>query len=75
MEPHRPIRLRRTEASQYLKDKWSIDRKPSTLAKLAVVGGGPPFVHANRIPLYPLVELDAWAEALLSPLKRSTSEK
>lgn len=66
-------RLRRTEASEYLKDTWGIDRKPSTLAKLAVVGGGPRFEHANRIPLYPVAELDAWAASILSPLKRSTS--
>lgn len=67
-------RLRRAEASAYLKEKWGIDRKPGTLAKLACLGGGPLFEHANRIPLYPEPELDAWAEALLSPLKSSTSD-
>ena len=41
----------------------------------AVIGGGPKFQHAGRIPLYPITELDSWAESLLSPLKSSTSEK
>jgi len=67
-------RLRREEASRYLKEKWGIDRKATTLAKLACVGGGPKFEHAGRIPLYPEPELDAWAQSLLSPLKRSTSD-
>ncbi|MCR6631406.1 MAG: DNA-binding protein [Magnetospirillum sp.] len=74
MIPDWPIRLRRTEASKYLKDTWGIDRKPSTLSKLAVVGGGPRFMHANRVPLYPVNELDAWASSILTPLKSSTSE-
>jgi hypothetical protein len=67
-------RLRRVEASAFLKEKWGIDRKPSTLAKLACLGGGPRFEHANRVPLYREDELDAWASALLSPLKTSTSD-
>ena len=44
-------RLRRAEASAYLKEKYYIDRKPSTLAKLACIGGGPRFQSAGRIPL------------------------
>ncbi len=67
-------RLRRKQASKYLEEKWSINRAPSTLAKLAVIGGGPKFQHVNRIPLYPITELDDWASAMLSPLKSSTSE-
>lgn len=67
-------RLRRKQASEYLRDQWGIDRTPGTLAKLAVVGGGPRFQHAGRIPLYPVHELDSWVESLLSPLKNSTSE-
>lgn len=75
MRPEQCKRLRRTDASKYLKDQWGIDRKPSTLAKLAVVGGGPRFEHAGRVPLYPVRELDAWAASLLSPLRRSTSDR
>lgn len=66
-------RLRRSAASEYLKEKWGIERKPTTLAKLACIGGGPRFQTVNRIPLYPEAELDAWAEGLLSPLRTSTS--
>lgn len=68
-------RLRRTQASQYLLEKWGISRTPGTLAKLAVTGGGPRFQYAGRFPLYPSSELDLWAETLLSPLKSSTSDK
>ena len=64
---------RRHEASGYLKQKWGIDRKPSTLAKLAVQGGGPRFVKAGRFPLYPEHELDMWARRMISPLHTSTS--
>lgn len=69
-----PRRYRRTEASLYLKTVWSIDRKPSTLAKLACLGGGPKFEHAGRVPLYPEPELDAFARSIIGPLKSSTSD-
>ena len=64
---------RRAEASSYLKQNWGISRAPSTLAKLACLGGGPRFQSAGRIPLYPETELDEWARSILSPLKSSTS--
>ncbi len=67
-------RLRRKEASKYLSENWGIERAPSTLAKLAVIGGGPKFQHANRFPLYTAEELDRWASSILSPLKSSTSD-
>jgi len=67
-------RLRRTEASLYLKDVWGIDRAPSTLAKLATIGGGPKFEKANRIPLYAPEFLDEWAQSILSPPMTSTSD-
>ena len=70
--PTRP--LRRTEASRYLKEKWGIDRAPSTLAKLATLGGGPRFQRANRIPLYSPEFLDEWARSILSPPMTSTSD-
>jgi hypothetical protein len=74
MHPAQYRRYRRAEASEYLKSRWGIDRRPSTLAKLACIGGGPKFEHAGRTPLYPEPELDAWARSLLSPLKASTSD-
>jgi hypothetical protein len=68
-------RLRRWEASQYLKDQWGIERAPATLAKLAVIGGGPCFEKAGRVPLYSPEFLDAWALSLLSPPLASTSDQ
>jgi hypothetical protein len=69
-----PRRYRRVEASHYLRQNWGIERAPSTLAKLACIGGGPRFETAGRIPLYPEPELDEWARSILSPLKSSTSD-
>ena len=71
----RSRRLRRSEASKYLKDEWGIERAPATLAKLAVVGGGPHFEKAGRVPLYAPEFLDDWARSLLSPPLASTSDQ
>ena len=67
-------RLRRSEASKYLKEVHGIDRAPSTLAKLATIGGGPKFEKANRIPLYAPKFLDEFARSILSPPMTSTSD-
>ena len=76
MEEHDlyPKLLRRKDASKYLKDIWGIQRQPATLAKLAVVVGGPNFHKAGHFPLYPVSELDIWARDLLGPILKSTSE-
>lgn len=66
--------LSRNEASGYLKDEHGIARKPSTLAKLACVGGGPKFRRDGRRPLYAQEDLDAWADATLTPPAASTAE-
>jgi hypothetical protein len=66
--------LRRKAASQYLEDKYGIHRAPATLAKLAVIGGGPPFRRDGRIPLYSTDDLDKWATSRLSAPMRSTSD-
>lgn len=68
------IRRRRAAASEYLEKVHGIKRTPATLAKLAVIGGGPKYQLDGRIPLYPQDELDRWAIAKLSPLKASTSD-
>jgi hypothetical protein len=75
MATHQMRRFRRKEASSYLLEEHGLQYAPATLAKLAVIGGGPRFQHAGRIPLYPPDELDAWASKILSPLKSSTSDK
>ncbi len=67
-------RLRRSEASKYLKDRWGIHRAPSTLAKLACIGGGPLFEKCGRMPLYTPDHLDQYAKSILSPPLRSTSD-
>ena len=67
-------RLRREAASRYLDDTWGIGRTPNTLAKLAVIGGGPMFRKDGRFPLYEADDLDDWARHQLSPPVRSTAE-
>src|SRR5262245_12725670 len=66
--------LRRKAASQYLEEKYGIHRAPATLAKLAVLGDGPPFRRDGRIPLYSTDDLDQWATSRLGTLMRSTSD-
>jgi hypothetical protein len=70
LEPH----LRRVQAAKHITDTYGIPCSPKTLAKYACVGGGPPFRHAGRFPLYPVSGLDAWAQSKIGPLVRSTSE-
>ena len=67
-------RMRRVEAARYLMITWGISRTPKTLAKLAVVGGGPAFRKDGRFPLYETDALDAWAREQLSEPVRSTAE-
>jgi hypothetical protein len=64
---------RRVEAAQYIRDKWNQPCQPKTLAKLAVVGGGPVFRKAGRFPLYQDPDLDSWAEARIGAPRLSTS--
>src|SRR5258707_14769995 len=66
--------LRRKAASAYLHETYGLDRAPSTLAKLAVIGGGPPFRRMNRVPLYAEDDLDRWVASKLTPPMRSTSD-
>jgi hypothetical protein len=73
MEPQ--TYLRRNEASTYLHRKFGLEQAPSTLAKLAVTGGGPPFRLLNRIPLYTPADLDEWVASRLGPLVCSTSSR
>jgi hypothetical protein len=69
-----PNYLSRKVASEYLFSTWGIKRSPNYLAKLAVIGGGPSFRKAGRDPLYAPSDLDAWAEEIMGPVVRSTSE-
>jgi hypothetical protein len=66
--------LRRKAASDYLRETHGVPRAPATLAKLAVIGGGPIFRRAGRVPLYSTDDLDLWVASILSPPMRSTSD-
>lgn len=71
-----PPRLTRTGASTYLMDRHGISRTAGTLAKLAVIGGGPKFRKIGaRAVTYDIAELDAWAASILSEPLGSTSER
>jgi hypothetical protein len=70
-----PLRLlRRGEAANHIQGEWGYPCSPRTLAKYAVVGGGPPFRKAGRFPLYHPDDLDGWVRGKLSDLVTSTSE-
>ena len=73
MEPQRL--LRRKAASAYLYKIHGLERAASTLAKLAVIGGGPVFRRLNRVPLYSTDDLDEWVASKLSGPMRSTSDE
>jgi hypothetical protein len=66
--------FRRTEAANYVREKWGFPCSGKWLAKLAVVGGGPVYRKAGRYPIYNPIELDAWAEARISAPHFSTSD-
>lgn len=65
--------MTRAETAQYITHHW-FPCSPKTLAKLAVVGGGPAFRKAGRMPLYSEASADAWAESKIGPLVHSTTE-
>jgi hypothetical protein len=65
--------LRRVEAARHIHDKWGYPCSPKTLAKYAVIGGGPRFRKAGRFPLYHPDDLDRWVNGKLSVLVTSTS--
>jgi hypothetical protein len=67
--------MNRRSASRHLKEKWDQSYKPSTLAKLAVVGGGPEFRYIGRFPDYTEEGLDEWMESRMSRPVRSTRER
>ena len=65
--------VRRKQAGEYLQSKYGFGA-PNTLAKLAVVGGGPEYRMAGRFPLYRIADLDYWALSKIGAPVRSTSE-
>ena len=66
-------RLGRKDAAQFLTDR-GYKTAPATLAKLACIGGGPPFESFGRRPLYREEDLLGWAHGRTTGLRRSTSD-
>jgi len=66
-------RLGRKEAAQFLTDQ-GYKTAPATLAKLACIGGGPPFASFGRRPLYLEADLLVWAQGRTTGPRRSTSD-
>jgi hypothetical protein len=69
-----PQRMRRKMASEYLLEEHGVSLSPATLAKLAVVGGSPPFFKDGPFPIYDRENLDTFAVARLGSLRSSTSD-
>lgn len=65
--------LPRRDAAQFLSEH-GYKTAPATLAKLACLGGGPPFRSFGRRPLYHPSDLIAWAQARCTGPRRSTSD-
>lgn len=65
--------LRRAQLARALNDE-GFPISEATLATWATRGGGPPFRHFGRIPLYHWGTALDWATARLSAPKSSTSE-
>jgi hypothetical protein len=63
----------RKAAAAYVTRKF-FPCSPKTLAKLAVVGGGPAYRKAGRFPLYSELGLNEWAESRIGPSVHSSSE-
>jgi hypothetical protein len=72
---HWPPRMRRKLASEYLLEVHGVSLSPATLAKLAVIGGGPSFRKDGPFPLYERTDLDTFATIRLGPLRTSTSDQ
>jgi hypothetical protein len=70
---HCEKKLGRKDAAQFLTDQ-GYKTAHATLAKLACVGGGPPFESFGRRPLYRQADLLAWAQGRTTGLRRFTSD-
>ena len=68
------VRLYRKEAIPFLRNN-GFPTIYNMLEKLASTGGGPPFQMFGKFAMYTPENLLAWAEARLSPMLNSTSEK
>jgi hypothetical protein len=73
-----PRFLSRADAADYIHRTWGGPCAPQTLAKLAVIGGGPPFRKvgpAKNAPcVYDTQNLDEWVNKKISKLLTSTAD-
>ncbi len=67
-------RLNRTAAAKFL-DDHGLPIAPTTLAKKAVDGSGPPYQLWNGRATYDDEDLLAWAASRLGPKLRSTADR
>lgn len=65
--------LRRAEAARHLREQ-GLPCSEKTLAKYAVIGGGPIYSKFGRYPVYIAEDLDAWAQARIGNPVSSTSD-
>ena len=68
-----PKYLRRSEAADFL-CKMGVPCTRNTLAKMAVVGGGPLFRKLGSIPLYTPGDLEDWVASKLTKPVNSTAQ-
>lgn len=68
------VYLRPNEAVRHLIEEHGVYREASTLQKYRTLGGGPKYVKIGRDVLYPVSELDHWAEKLRGRPMGSTAE-
>jgi len=65
--------FRRVAAAEYISRHY-FPIAYRTLSKIACVrSDGPPYRLAGRVPLYAKSDLDAWAQAKITPARTSTS--
>lgn len=69
-----PVRITRKQASEYILATHGVHVKPTTLAKLASIGGGPVFESFGNRPYYMPADLDQWVAARLTR-RASTSAR
>jgi hypothetical protein len=69
-----PKFFRRKAAASYVRENWGYPCSPGTLAKLAVIGGGPIFRKGGRFPLYLPEDLDRWMQSKIGRPQKSTSD-
>lgn len=66
--------MRRAEAAEFIRETFGVSCCASTLAKLAVTGGGPEYQKFGRFPLYSRAACRAWVSGKLSRRVTSTSD-